>query len=157
MKKLTQFSLVVAFFCLLATPQSLAQEQPAQELSIYVKALNKYAEWIKKFEPETDTLYFEELRGITTLFPKEVDGLKIEILTGRNQRKIYTEHDGELLQRKMTPVKVTGKELEIGSIHYQGRLDAQRGVILSLSKWSAVIFAYNPETETFEYARFENC
>ena len=156
MKKLAQFSLVVAFLSLLAAPKTIAQEQPAQELSIYVKALNKYAEWIKKFEPETDTLYFEELRGITTLFPKEVDGLKIEILTGRNQRKIYTDHAGSLIQRKMTPVKVTGKELEIGLIPYQGRLDAQRGVILSLSKWHAVIFAYNPETETFEYDRFEN-
>lgn len=156
MKKIAQLSLVLIFLFTLAPAQIKAQQPPEQELSIYVKALNKYAQWINKFEPETDTLYFEELRGITTLFPKEVNGLKIEILTGRNQRKIFSDHGGELIQRKMTPVKVTGKELEVGIIPYQGRMDAQRGVILSLSKWHAVIFAYNPSTETFEYNRFEN-
>ena len=111
---------------------------------------------IKKFEPETDTLYFEELRGITTLFPKEVDGLSIVILTGRNQREIYAQNEGKLTQRKMTPAKVVKSEIEIGIIPYKGRLEEQRGVVLSFSKWHAVIFAYNPKTERFDYARFEN-
>ena len=135
-----------------------AQDAPAEEKepSIYVQALNQYARWIKKFEPETDTLYFEELRGITTLFPKQVDDLTVTILTGRNQRKIYSDHNGKMTQRKMTPAQVSGKQLEIGIIPYQGRLDATRGVILSLSKWHAVIFEYNPKSERFEYARFEN-
>ena len=134
---------------------SQAQEEK-QELSIYVKALNKYVEWINKFEPELDTLYFEELRGITTLFPKEVAGLTIHILNGRNQQEIYNAHGGRLIQRKMTPARVNKSEIEIGIIPYRGRLDAQRGVVLALSQWHAVLFAYNPKTEEFEYARFEN-
>lgn len=133
-----------------------AQEAPAQEESIYIRALNQYARWIKKFEPETDTLYFEELKGITTLFPTEVDGLAIKILTGRNQAQIYQQHENKLIQRKMTPAKVIRNQIEIGIIPYQGRLEENQGIILSLSKWHAVIFEYNPETESFEYARFEN-
>lgn len=150
----TIFTLAIAFFI---SPLLLStQTQPKKEESIYVKALTKYAQWINKFEPETDTLYFEELRGITTLFPKEVDGLTIQILTGRNQRKVYDDHNGELIQRKMTPAKVSGKEIEVGLIPYQGKLDPQRGLVLSLTKWHAVIFAYDPETERFQYERFEN-
>lgn len=133
-----------------------AQETPPQEESIYVRALNQYARWINKFEPETDTLYFEELKGITTLFPKELDGLSIKILTGRNQAQIYQQHNNELIQRKMTPAKVIKNQIEIGIIPYEGRLEPNRGIILSLRKWHAVIFEYNPETQAFEYARFEN-
>lgn len=133
-----------------------AQEEEEPELSIYVKALNQYVRWIKRFEPEADTLYFEEVRGITTLFPKTVDDLTITVLTGRNQRQVYDDHSGKLIQRKMTPAKVIKNEIEVGIIPYQGRLDPQRGVVLSLSKWHAVIFAYNRKTERFEYARFEN-
>lgn len=133
-----------------------AQETPPQEESIYVRALNQYARLINKFEPETDTLYFEELKGITTLFPKEVDGLSIKIITGRNQAQIYQQHGNMLIQRKMTPAKVIKNQIEIGIIPYEGRLEPNRGIILSLRKWHAVVFEYNPETQSFEYARFEN-
>lgn len=155
MKERLTYLLSLFFLCTFTTHTTTAQETEP-EPSIYVKALNKYAEWIKRFEQETDTLYFEELRGITTLFPKQVEGLDIVILTGRNQQQIYNDHDNKLTQRKMTPAKVTGKEIEIGIIPYQGRLEPQRGVILSLSKWHAVIFSYDPKTERFEYSRFEN-
>ncbi|MCE7995115.1 MAG: hypothetical protein HEP71_24260 [Roseivirga sp.] len=133
-----------------------AQDAAPQEESIYVRALNQYIRWVNKFEPETDTLYFEELKGITTLFPKELDGLSIKILTGRNQAEIYQQHDNTLTQRKMTPAKVIKNKIEIGIIPYEGRLEPNRGIILSLRKWHAVIFEYNPETQSFEYARFEN-
>ena len=80
--------LLILFAFSFTAPYQASAQEAEEEASIYLKALNKYAEWIKRFETETDTLYFEELRGITTLFPKEVDGLKIVVLTGRNQRKI---------------------------------------------------------------------
>ena len=157
--KSKNFATLLLFICmgwLFTSNQIHAQQAPEAEVSIYVKALNQYARWINKFEPETDTLYFEELRGITTLFPKEVDGLNIVILTGRNQRQIYAEHGGTLVQRKMTPAKVVKSEIEVGIIPYKGRLEEQRGVVLSFNKWHAVIFAYNPKTERFDYNRFEN-
>lgn len=155
MKERLTYLLCLFLLCIFTTHATKAQETEP-EPSIYVKALNKYAEWIKRFEQETDTLYFEELRGITTLFPRQVDGLEIVILTGRNQQTIYKDHDNKLIQRKMTPAKVTGKEIEIGIIPYQGRLEPQRGVILSLTKWHAIIFSYDPKAERFEYSRFEN-
>lgn len=136
--------------------QLSAQEASPQEESIYVRALNQYARWVNKFEPETDTLYFEELKGITTLFPEELDGLTIKILTGRNQAQVYQQNENELIQRKMTPAKVLKNKIEIGIIPYEGRLEENRGIILSLRKWHAVIFQYNPSTESFEYLRFEN-
>ncbi|GEM_PF-6157328 len=152
---LVVFGLMLGLY--IVTPaRSLAQETSAQEESIYVRALKQYTRWINKFEPETDTLYFEELKGITTLFPKEMDGLTISILTGRNQAQVYQQHNNELIQRKMTPAKVTGSKIEIGIIPYEGRLEENRGIILSLRKWHAVLFQYNPKTETFEYLRFEN-
>ena len=155
-KNFTTLLLIIVTTLPATTFTSYAQEAAEEEVSIYVKALNQYARWVNKFEPETDTLYFEELRGITTLFPKEVDGLNIVILTGRNQRQVYTEHGGELVQRKMTPAKVVKSEIEIGIIPYRGRLEEQRGVVLSFNKWHAVIFAYNKKTERFDYNRFEN-
>ncbi|GAB5533234.1 MAG: hypothetical protein Roseis3KO_50110 [Roseivirga sp.] len=154
MKQIKVILLVTLFTGTFA--QLSAQEPPAQEESIYIRALNQYARWINKFEPETDTLYFEELKGITTLFPEELDGLKIKILTGRNQAQVYQQHNNELIQRKMTPAKVIRNQIEIGIIPYEGRLEENRGIILSLRKWHAVIFEYNPKTESFEYARFEN-
>lgn len=152
---LASFGLVICF-CVIAPSKSFGQETPGSEESIYVRALNQYARWINKFEPQTDTLYFEELKGITTLFPKEIDGLTISILTGRNQAQVYQDHNNKLIQRKMTPAKVTGNKIEIGIIPYEGRLEEDRGIILSLRKWHAVLFQYNPKTESFEYLRFEN-
>jgi len=156
--KVKQFYLLlfVLFTFSLAQPHQALAQETEEEISIYLQALEKYAEWITRFEKQTDTLYFEELRGITTLFPKEIKGLTVVVLNGRNQREVYNAHDNELIQRKMTPARVSGKEIEIGIIPYQGRLDPQRGVVLSLSKWFAVIFQYSPKAERFVYVRFEN-
>lgn len=156
MKRIKRYLSLAIIFNSMALNSLNAQENASTDESIYVRALNQYARWINKFEPETDTLYFEELKGITTLFPKEVDGLSIQILTGRNQAEVYRKHKGELIQRKMTPAKVVKSQIEIGIIPYEGRFEENRGIILSLRKWHAVIFEYNRKTESFEYARFEN-
>lgn len=154
-KKLSIPFLIFFGLSLTLLPDNL-QGQEAEEESIYVKALRQYIRWIERFEPETDTLYFEELNGITTLFPDNVGERTIQVLTYRNQVNTYQAHNGELIQRKMTPAQVKGSEIEIGIIPYQGRLVPDRGVVLSLSKWHAVIFSYNRKTERFEYNRFEN-
>ena len=149
------FTAFMALLFLSGTHYSNAR-QANEEESIYVQALRKYIEWIKRFEPDTQVLYFEELKGVTSTFPKSLEDIEIRILNGRNQLSTYQANNNLLVQRKMGPAKVKGKQIEIGITPYQGRLDQERGIRLSFSKWHAVIFEYNPKAERFEYARFEN-
>ena len=139
---------------LLFTASSFAQN--IDENNIYYRALKEYARYVDRFEPEVDTVYFEEVKSITTFFPKEVDGLKVIIITALNQAEIYKANGGELIHRKMTPAQVTGGKIDIGLIPYQGRYEPQSGLRLGFSKWHSIIFNFNPVSGKFEYESIQN-
>ena len=65
---------------------TLSNAQYIDEDNIYFKALKEYARYVERFEPETETVYFEIVKGITTYFPKEINGLQVVIITGSNQQ-----------------------------------------------------------------------
>ncbi len=130
--------------------------QNIDEDNIYYRALKEYARWVERFEPETDTVYFEEVKGITNYFPKEINGIKVELITGRNQTQIYTAHGGRLTHRKMTPALVIENRIEIGLIPYEGQYSAQSGIRLGLRNWHNIIFEFNTQSGKFEYRRIDN-
>lgn len=131
--------------------------QNIDEQNIYYRALKEYSRWVERFEPDTDTLYFEHVKGITTFFPKEINGLQIIIITGLNQKEIYENNGGKLIHRKMTPVQVTDSKIDIGVIPYQGQYSAEQGGLrLGLSKWHSIIFEYDQESNSFKYKTIQN-
>ena len=124
--------------------------------NIYYQALQQYGKWVERFEPEPDTLFFEEVKGITNFFPKKLNDRTVILITGRNQAKVYGDQGGSLIHRKMTPALVNGAKIEIGIIPYQGQFSPQTGIRLGLSRWYTIIFEYNPQTRRFEYRRLQN-
>ncbi len=147
-------STLLLFLICFSAP-SLAQN--IDENNIYYRALKEYIRYVERFETETDTLYFEELKGITTWFPKKINELTVIIITAQNQEQIYKANGGKLVHRKMTPAQVVDGKLDIGIIPYQGQFAAgQGGLRLGLSKWHSVIFEYNTKSGKFEYRRIDN-
>jgi len=131
--------------------------QNLDEQNIYYRALKQYIRYVERFEPETDTLYFEEIKGITTFFPKEINGLTVIALTAQNQVGIYEKNGGALVHRKMSPAQVKDGEIEIRIIPYQGQYSPELGGLrLGLSKWHIIIFVYDDLSKSFKYKRMQN-
>ena len=131
--------------------------QVPDENNIYYRALIEYTRYVDRFEPEVDTLYFEELKGITSFFPKQIKKYTVVIITALNQQQVYEANGGKLIHRKMTPAQVKDDMIDIGVIPYQGQFSVdQGGLRLGLSKWHSVLFGYNSESNKFEYKRIEN-
>ena len=146
--------LIVTFLLLFNLP---SYSQNIDQTNIYYRALKEYARYVERFEPGTDTLYFEELKGVTTFFPKQIDGLIITIVTAQNQTNIYAADNGSLVHRKMAPAQVRDGLIDIGLIPYQGQYsEEQGGLRLGLSKWHSIIFEYNEATKSFDYKNIEN-
>ena len=136
---------------LLFNTLSIAQNN--NEDNIYFKALKEYARYVERFEPETDTVYFEVLKGVTSLFPKEINNIKVIILTALNQQKIYEANDGKLVHRKMSPAQVIEDKIDISIIPFQGQYSVEGGGLrLGLSKWHSIIFVYDTDTKSFKYS-----
>lgn len=148
-------SLYTFIVLLLFTTISVAQEFDKD--NIYYRALKEYARYIERFEPETKTVYFEEVKGITAYFPKEINGLKIVILTARNQVEIYAKNDGQIIHRKMSPAQIVKNKIDVGIIPYQGQYSPEQGGLrLGLSKWHNVIFVYDEKSKSFKYKELQN-
>jgi hypothetical protein len=140
---------------LLLNKLSIAQN--INEDNIYYKALKEYSRYVERFEPETDTVYFEEIKGITSYFPKEISGIKVVIITALNQQEIYSANGGKLIHRKMTPAQVVEDKIDVSIIPYQGQYSQEQGGLrLGLSKWHSVIFVYDIESKSFKYKEIQN-
>lgn len=145
----------IILFLIFFNTLSIAQD--IDKNNIYFKALKEYACYVDRFEPETDTVYFEVVKGITTYFPKEINGLKVIIITALNQQEIYSNNGGQIVQRKMIPAQVLKDKINIGIIPYQGQyLEEKGGIKLSLSKWHSIIFMYDKESKSFKYKEIQN-
>jgi hypothetical protein len=155
LKKHSLFGLIITVLPFFAKAQKKATDK------IYWLALNKYTLALDSGNhPNSNignekVIYLQKSDYVDSI-PPLINGYNIVLITNKNQKTLYKQHNRKLTHTIMLPVAIHDSMLYITITPYIGRLKGNRHYFLSVSEGTTVYFKFDPDKKQFIVDKIKN-
>lgn len=149
------------FGLIIAISPFIAQAQKRATDRIYWLALNKYTLTLDSGNhPNSNignekVIYLQKSDYVDSI-PPSINGYNLVLITDKNRKTLYKQHNRKLTHTIMLPVAVQDSMLYITITPYFGRLKGNRRYFLGVSEGTTVYFKFDPGKKQFVVDKVKN-
>ena len=142
--------------CALAVFTSFANTQKQVTDKIYWLALDKYTlDLDSVYHLKEKKIYLQKPEYVDSI-PPLINGYDIILITNKNQKELYKEHNRRLIHTIMYPVAVEDSVLRITITPYFGKLKGSRHYYLAVSDGTNIYFRFDTIKKQFVVSKVKN-
>ncbi|MDR3697054.1 hypothetical protein [Mucilaginibacter sp.] len=151
----------IFFGLIIAISPFIAKAQKRETDKIYWLALDKYTLALDAGNhPNSNignekVIYLQKSDYVDSI-PPLINGYSIVLITSKNQKTLYKQHNRNLIHTIMLPVAVQDSMLYITITPYIGQLKGNRHYFLSVSEGTTVYFKFDPGKKQFLTDKVKN-
>ncbi|BAU53489.1 hypothetical protein [Mucilaginibacter gotjawali] len=152
-KKYVLSGIPIALFPFFVKGQKIASDK------IYWLALDKYTLALGSGSHPNigveKVIYLQKSDYVDSI-PPLINGYGIVLISNKNQKTLYKQHNRKLIHTIMSPVAVQDSMLYITITPYLGRLKGNRHYFLSVSEGTTVYFKFDSDKKQFVPDKIKN-